>query len=243
MLPPSVFMHDATGPSDELWEVVSNAASDSDFSIVGSEAAEWDVRSVGSSTLSRPQSMHSTGGRSVSSTAAYGDFSADHGTASTVGLPIPLASLPLGVLLTGVQHENEDNRSDIRSVNTRRGWPRVSLNANPPPEPATRRASYRDMLLAAPSPHTPAAGDAPTSGSHQDSGSPAPVPRYTVPHRADEVRTQVMNGRVVLAPVDRYRARRRGDRRPPALSHAGVRGLDTLAEEAEAEAAEESFEF
>ncbi len=148
-----------TGPSsgaegeDDLWTVVDDTRSESAFSLVedaqsecsfvASEAANWDVRSVAS--------MSSW----VSTAPAEHAIDGGGGTASTTGLPVPLAAVPVALLRgAGAGSHTEDDARSLASINTRRGWPRISPNATTPPE-HTRPASYRDILLLAVPPAPP----------------------------------------------------------------------------------------
>ena len=138
---------DETGPggrAEDDWTLADG--SESCFSFVASEAADWDVRSVASMDST---GALSAGGCSVSSTAPA-PFAIDNGTgtASTTGLPIPLAAVPASLLYgpRDLGSDVDDTRSLV-SVNTRRGWPRVSPTARPPQAEPNRPASYRDILL------------------------------------------------------------------------------------------------
>ena len=150
---------DSTGPSDlrddDLWTLAEDSFSEASFIEaeeaesavnVGAAAVDWDVRSYTSETSVR--SSQSISSRSVTSTAAA-ELAVDNGgrTASTVGLPIPLAVVPPAMLRGHHRGASDDDASSLASVNTRRGWPRVSPHTTVPAE-VTRRASYKDMLLA-----------------------------------------------------------------------------------------------
>ena len=121
-----------TGPSavdDDLWTVAEHR-SESAFSDVQSEftddvppeAADWDVRSVASmrSWISTAPAEHVVDGGGS--------------TASTTGLPIPLAFVSL-FLLRGAGSRgstDDDDARSLASINTRHGWPHCLPSAHAP---------------------------------------------------------------------------------------------------------------
>jgi len=176
-----------TGPSavdDDLWTVAehrsesafSDFADDlqSEFTDVPPEAADWDVRSVASmrSWISTAPAEHAVDGGGS--------------TASTTGLPVPLAFVPV-FLLRGAGSRGSSDDDDARSfasINTRHGWPRVSPNATMPAE-RTRPASYRDILLAEPRQTQPLAEPARRRASNpkQEAAAHAEAVRLVPPVR------------------------------------------------------------
>ena len=173
-----------TGPSavdDDLWTVAEHR-SESAFSDVQSEftddvppeAADWDVRSVASmrSWISTAPAEHVVDGGGS--------------TASTTGLPIPLAFVSL-FLLRGAGSRgstDDDDARSLASINTRHGWPRVSPNATLPAE-RTRPASYKDILLAEPRQAQPLAEPARRRASNpkQEAAAHAEAARLVPPVR------------------------------------------------------------
>ena len=207
---------DETGPStieDDLCSLASESdfsvVAESEFSVVSESAAAWDVRSVASTS----------GGRSVRSvtSTAPADF-ADTATAFTVGLPVPLSAIRASTLRDSRHGTTEDDAISLASVNTRRGWPRLS-DAGPSLHEPTRPASYRDILL------IPAAAVASSleSDVSQRTEAPAKVRPHLIANGRRQLepspRAEIVQGRILLPSAHR-RFRRQVHRR-----------LDTLPEE------------
>ena len=132
---------DATGRCDDEWSLASF-----DVRSIASSDDNFDVLSVASSSAISSHSRYS-----ASSTAVFGDhLHAD--TASTAGAVLPLAAVRF-ISRRVVEDDNQsyDDGASLVSVNTRRGWPRVSTRGAGPTQPALpERGSYRDVLLREP---------------------------------------------------------------------------------------------
>jgi hypothetical protein len=204
---------DATGrPSDE-WSLLdgqSEAPSIIDIDEVHSIASteDYDVRSVASSSVASSSVAHSV--RSVGShrswTAVYGDHLRDGDTAPTAGAqPVPLSALPHGFIhRVHSRGESAEDTASLVSVNTRRGWPRVSPGSVPASLPGTQPpGSYLAAVLREPppsrteAPHnaTQRAPRRPPSSSDPRHASAKPAGSGRQAPRAD-----VVAGRELLAP-------------------------------------------
>ena len=221
-----------TGPSG--FDCYDDARSESSFSCLSDAESSfsiisWDAQSVQStsgqsvgahslgacSIGTRSVGERSAGARSIGASSVLSTAAADHvldnggATAFTVGLPVPLSSIPAAFLQRpGVAESDEDGHS-LASVNTRRGWPRISPAITTPAEP-TLPASYRDMLLTSSASVTQSAAAQPAR-QHKPSGkygAAPPRPRLAVSHPPAGTQAVLVGGRVTLA--DRRMARGAG---------------------------------
>ena len=227
--PTGAYMSDAWSEIDARSEDFVRLQSDYDVLSVATD--EDDIISLASSST-----HHSS--RSVMSTAVYGDHLLSTETALTNCGPVPLSSLPPSFFAHRLPSEDGDAAS-LRSVNTRRGWPRVAPG-HPPmaSELVQQHGSYRDAVLRRP---TPAQQE---SASPSDDGPshnrPSPVPRQPMLRHgvgAPSAQAALVGGRIVL--TDRGLASgwvslsARGGRKTRQLLHRGARLASLTEEDAE----------
>ena len=152
-MPRTIDDGDATGryQDEDEWSLASF-----DVRSCVSESMSFDVRSMASEddeVISQASSSRS----GISATETFGDHLFESDTAYTAGL-VPLAALPPGVLLprhTTIADDQSSEAGSLRSVNTRRGWPRVQPGQRIPGSQQQLamppRGSYLDALLRDPS--------------------------------------------------------------------------------------------
>ena len=143
-------MDDPTGvmAASDAWSLASFDVRS--LSSHGDEVHDFDVRSIASTC-----SVHSYSSAAATQMAAD-PLRDDDDTASTAGgqALVPLAALPSGYISRQIRLDHNDDESDnasMVSVNTRRGWPRVSPQAAPRPIYIPGARSYRDAVLRPPS--------------------------------------------------------------------------------------------
>ena len=143
-------MDDPTGvmAASDAWSLASFDVRS--LSSHGDEVHDFDVRSIASTC-----SVHSYSSAAATQMAAD-PLRDDDDTASTAGgqALVPLAALPSGYISRQIRLDHNADESDnasMDSVNTRRGWPRVSPQAAPRPIYIPGARSYRDAVLRPPS--------------------------------------------------------------------------------------------
>ena len=196
-MPPS--NDDATGRfQDDEWSLAS-------FDVRSYDSLSFDVRSMASEDDDAFSQASSSRSR-ISATETFGDHLFESDTAFTAGSTVPLAALPPGVLLprhTTIADDQSSDALSLRSVNTRRGWPRVQPGQHvPQPPELPPRGSYLDALLRDPSetPPAPPQQQARTGGSVRAASSGwVMLPKKS---RGARLRARLRGPEIPLSPLE-----------------------------------------